>query len=319
MATGSTLTLPAAVDLLQLVGEPTRVRLLALLSQEELTVAEIVLVTQLAQSSVSTHLGKLREASLVRDRKSGASTYYALNEGAMPENARKVWELVRAEVSDSLLDHDRERSAHIVRARERASGWPDAVAGEMERHWSPGRTWESLARAMVGVVRLGDVVDVGAGDGTLAQLFGPRARSWTCVDRNERVLSAARDRLARAKNTRFLLGDAQELPLRDATFDVALMLHVLTQVESPARACSEAARVLRPGGVLVAVTLDAHDHLDTTAAYGDVHPGFAPAALRRFIGRAGLEVDACDVTSRDARPPCLRVISAFAGKPRGSA
>jgi SAM-dependent methyltransferase len=319
MTTGSTLTLPAVVDLLQLVGEPTRVRLLALLAVEELTVAEIVAVTQLAQSSVSTHLGKLREATLVRDRKSGASTYYALNSGAMPESARNVWELVRAEVSDSLLDSDRERATHVVRARERASGWPDEVAGEMERHWSPGRTWESLARAMVGVVRLGDVVDIGAGDGTVAQLFGPRARSWTCVDRSERVLSAARERLARTKNTRFVLADAQELPLRDAAFDAALMLHVLTQVESPPRACSEVARVLRPGGVFVAVALDAHDHRETTAAYGDVHAGFAPVALRRFLVRAGLEVDGCDVTSRDARPPCLRVITAFARKPRGSA
>jgi SAM-dependent methyltransferase len=311
-------TLGAAVDLLQLIGEPTRVRLMALLALAELTVAEIVVVTQLAQSSVSTHLGKLREAGLVRDRKSGASTYYALNEGAMPASARKVWELVRGEVHDSLLEDDRDRADRIVRGRERVSGWPDAVAGEMERHWSPGRTWESLVRAMAGLVRLGDVVDVGAGDGTVAQLVGPRARSWTCVDRSERMLSAARDRLGRTKNTRFVVGDAQELPLRDGAFDAALMLHVLTQVESPARACSEVARVLRPGGVFVAVTLDAHDHSETTAAYGDVHAGFAPAALRRVISRAGLEVDACDVTSRDARPPCFRVVTAFATRPRGN-
>jgi SAM-dependent methyltransferase len=312
-------TLGAAVDLLQLIGEPTRVRLMALLALEELTVAEIVVVTQLAQSSVSTHLGKLREAGLVRDRKSGASTYYALNEGAMPVSARKVWELVRSEVSDSLLEDDRDRADRIVRGRERVSGWPDAVAGEMERHWSPGRTWESLVRAMAGLVRLGDVVDVGAGDGTVAQLVAPRARSWTCVDRSERMLSAARDRLARAKNMRFVVGDAQELPLRDGAFDAALVLHVLTQVDSPGRACAEVARVLRPGGVLVAVTLDAHDHSQTTAAYGDVHAGFAPASLRRLISRAGLDVDSCDVTSRDARPPCFRVVTAFATRPRGSA
>jgi SAM-dependent methyltransferase len=312
-------TLGAAVELLQLIGEPTRVRLMALLALEELTVAEIVAVTQLAQSSVSTHLGKLREAGLVRDRKSGASTFYALNEGAMPASARKVWELVRSEVNDSLLGDDRDRADRIVRGRERVSGWPDAVAGEMERHWSPGRTWESLVRAMAGLVRLGDVVDVGAGDGTVAQLVAPRARSWTCVDRSERMLSAARDRLARAKNMRFVVGDAQELPLRDGAFDAALMLHVLTQVESPGRACSEVARVLRPGGVLVAVTLDAHDHSRTTAAYGDVHAGFAPASLRRLVSRAGLEVDSCDVTSRDARPPCFRVVTAFATRPRDNA
>jgi ArsR family transcriptional regulator len=310
-------TLGAAVDVLQLIGEPTRVRLMALLARQELTVAEIVTVTQLAQSSVSTHLGKLREAGLVRDRKSGASTYYVLHDGAMPASARKVWELVRGEIHDSLLEDDGDRADRVVRAREQESGWPDAVAGEMERHWSPGRTWESLARAMVGLVGLGDVVDVGAGDGTVAQLVARRARSWTCIDHSERMLSAARGRLARTKNVRFLLGDAQELPLRDGSFDTALMLHVLTQIESPARACAEVARVLRPGGTVVVVALDAHDHVDTTGAYGDVHPGFAPSVLRRLLSRAGLQVETCDITSRDARPPCFCAVTAFAEKPRG--
>lgn len=308
-------TLAVAVDLLQLIGEPTRVRLLSLLAAQELTVAEVVAVTQLAQSTVSTHLGKLREAGLVRDRKVGASTFYALSDGAMPGPARKVWDLVRGEVRDGALEADRERAARVVRARERSDRWPDAVAGEMERHWSPGRTWESLARATAGLLSLGDVVDVGSGDGSVAQLLAPHARSWTCIDRSERVLAAARERLARLKNVRFAAGDAQALPLGDSAFDAALMFHVLAQVETPARALAEAGRVLRPGGTLALVTLDAHEHADTTTAYGDVHPGFAPAALRRLLQRGGFEVLSCEVTSRDARPPCFRVVTAFAVKP----
>jgi ArsR family transcriptional regulator len=81
---------------------------------------------------------------------------------------------------------------------------------------------------------------------------------------------------------------------------------------------SEAARVLRPDGTLAVVTLDAHDHADVTAAYGDVHAGFSPASLRRMLGRAGLEVEACDVSSRDPRPPAFRVVTAFASKSKGS-
>ena len=308
-------TLGNTVDVLQLLGEPTRVRLLALLATHELTVAEIVAVTRLAQSSVSTHLGRLREAGVVRDRKAGASTFYAMNEGAMPGPARKVWELVHGEVRDALLEDDLERASKVVRARDRAAGWPDSVAGEMDRHWSPGRNWESLARAMTGLVQLGDVIDIGCGDGSVAQLLAGRARSWTCVDRGERVLAAARVRLARAKNVRFLECDAQEIAAGDATFDAALLLHVLTQVEAPARVLAEAARVLRPGGVLVAVTLEAHDHTDVTAAYGDTHAGFAPSALRRMLSRVGLEVESCEVTSRDARPPSFRVVTAIAMKP----
>jgi ArsR family transcriptional regulator len=308
-------SLALAVDLLQLVGEPTRVRLLALLAAQELTVAEIVAVTQLAQSSVSTHLGKLRDAGLVRDRRAGTSTYYSLSNGAMPAPARKVWDLVRGEVRDALLEDDRERAARVVRERDRAAGWPDAVAGQMDRHWSPGRTWESLARAMVGLVTLGAVVDIGSGDGSVASILAGRAQSWTCVDRSEQVVAAARERLAHLKNVRLVVGDAQKLAAPAASFDTALLLHVLTQVEAPARACAEASRVLRPGGTLVAVTLDAHDHADMTASYGDVHAGFAPATLRRLLQRAGLDVSACEVTSRDARPPCFRVVTAFASKP----
>jgi ArsR family transcriptional regulator len=308
--------LETAVDVLQLLGEPTRVRLMALLASSELTVAEIVGVTRLAQSSVSTHLGRLREAGLVRDRRAGASTFYAMNDAAMPAPARKVWELVRSEVKDTLLEDDRTRAAKVIRARDRALGWPDAAAGEMERHWSPGRTWESLARALVGLVRLGDVIDIGSGDGSVAQLLAGRAKSWTCIDRSDRVLAAARARLGKGRGVSFVKADAAVLPVVDAAFDTAMLLHVLAQVESPARVIVEATRVLRPGGQLVAVTLDAHDHPDVTAAYGDVHAGFAPTALRRMLVRAGLQLETCEVTSRDVRPPSFRVVTVFATRPR---
>ncbi len=309
-------TVGAAVDLLQLIGEPTRVRLLALLASHELTVAEIVTVTQLAQSSVSTHLGKLREAGLVRDRKAGASTFYAINDAAMPSAARKVWDLVRGEVHDSLLEGDGDRSEKVVRARERPGGAPEVVASEMDRHWSPGRTWESLARAMTGLLRLGDVVDIGSGDGSVAQLLAPRAQSWTCVDRSERMVEAARERLSGTRHVRFVCADAQELPFDEGEFDVAVMLHVLTQFDYPGQAIAEAVRVLRPCGGLVIVTLDAHDHADTTSVYGDVHPGFAPGALRRILVRSGLSVEVCNVACRDKRTPHVGVVTAFATKAR---
>src|SRR4051794_1948154 len=175
-------TIETRVDLLRLFGDPTRVRLAALLERDELTVAEITRITDLPQSRVSTHLGKLREAGVLRDRREGASTYYCMNDGAMPPDARRVWTTVTGTLDEPLLRADRDRCASLVRSRESGKGWPDAVAGQMERYYSPGRTWEATARGLLGLVRLGDVLDAGSGDGALAALLAPRARHITCLD-----------------------------------------------------------------------------------------------------------------------------------------
>src|SRR5262247_3337784 len=130
------------VDLLRLFGDPTRVRLAALLERDELTVAEITRITELPQSRVSTHLGKLREAGVLRDRREGASTYYSMNDGAMPAEARRLWNLVGTGLDEPLLRADRDRCEALIGSRA-SKGWPDTVAGQMERHYSPGRTWET--------------------------------------------------------------------------------------------------------------------------------------------------------------------------------
>src|SRR5687767_12662761 len=101
--TGYGASVDSTVELLRVFSDATRVRLLALLAREELAVTELTSITELPQSRVSTHLARLRDAGLLRDRKAGASTYYAMNEAAMPEAARRVWELVRTQVSDAVL------------------------------------------------------------------------------------------------------------------------------------------------------------------------------------------------------------------------
>lgn len=309
----------AAVDLLRLFGDPTRVRLAALLGGHELTVAEITQITSLPQSRISTHLGKLREAGVLRDRRQGASTFYALNDGAMPAAARRLWQVVGDGLDEPVLRADRERCQAVLRARDRGESWPDAVAGQMERHYSPGRTWEATARGLLGLVRAGDVLDAGSGDGAVAALLAPRARSVTCLDRSEKVIRAARKRLAGLPNVGFVPGDAQALPFPDARFDQVLLFNVLVYVEAPARAIAEAARVLRPGGTAALVTVAAHQHQEITAGYGHVHPGFTPRRLRGWLAAAGLAVGHCDVTSRERQPPHFSVISAFAHKPEETA
>ena len=301
-------------ETLQLLGEPTRVRLLALLAEKELTVADLTSVTELAQSSVSSHLARLREAGLLLDRKVGNATYYSLADKSMPAGAKRVWTLLRNEVHDGVLERDRQRRETLTRTRAR-EGWPDAVAGQMERYYSPGRTWESLARGLVGLIDLGDVLDAGAGDGTIAQLLAPRARSVTLVDKRERMVMAALQRLKKQPNVTARVADVHELPYADAEFDTVLLFNVLTEVERPERVLSELHRVLRPRGRLVVNVLDAHHHEEVAEAFKHVHPGFSPAAVRRLLSRAGFAVEECQVTSQEKRQPRFKVVTAWGSKP----
>jgi SAM-dependent methyltransferase len=311
-------TLGSRLELLRLFGDATRVRLAALLERDELTVAEITRVTDLPQSRVSTHLGKLREAGVLRDRRDGTSTYYSMNNGAMPPEVRRMWEVVGSDLDEPLLRGDRERCAQLLRARE-GEGWPDAVAGQMERHYSPGRTWEAMARGLLGLVQLGDVLDAGSGDGALAALLAPRARSITCLDRSDKVLAAARHRLGHLPNVAFAPGDVQDLPFASGRFDEVLLFHVLVYVERPAQALAEAARVLKPGGLAVVTAVAPHQHPDVTASYGHLHAGLPPKKLAGWLATAGLSVTRCEITSREKRAPHFEVVTAFAYKSSGKA
>jgi len=310
------INLSETVDILKLFADATRVRLAVLLDGNELSVAEITQVTQMPQSRVSTHLGKLREAGVLRDRHAGASTYYAINDEAMPDQVRRLWNMVAETRDESLLRADRARCQDILRARQKPGSWPESVAGQMDRHYSPGRTWEATMLGFLPFIRLGDVLDAGSGDGTIAALLASRCRNVTCLDRSEKVLQAARQRLSGFGNVAFAPGDIHALPFPDGRFDHVLLLNVLTYTKDPALVLREAARVLRPGGDLTISTLAHHAHKDATAPYGHLNQGFRPATLQGWLSRAaGLDVERCEITSREKRSPHFAVISAFARKP----
>ncbi len=121
--------------------------------------AELSSVLRLAQPRVSTHLAKLKEAGVVRDRRAGVSAYYRFN-GELDAKSAALLHSIRANVEDALIVDDAQRLPTILAQRARAEGWADSVAGDMERHYSPGRTWEALARAVAGLIETGDVLDI---------------------------------------------------------------------------------------------------------------------------------------------------------------
>jgi ArsR family transcriptional regulator len=306
--------LAATSALLRLLSDPTRVRLLALLEREELTVAELSAVLRLAQPRVSTHLAKLKEADLVRDRRAGVSSYYRYN-GELDAREGALLRALKDNVDDALLRDDERRLPGVLAKRARAEGWADSVAGDMERHYSPGRTWETLARGMTQLVETGDVLDVASGDGVLAELLAPRARSIVCVDAGPRVVEAARQRLKGCANVDVRIGDMHALDFPAARFDLVLLMHALTYSDRPAQVVAEAARVLRKGGRLLAATLGRHAHRTAVEPFEHRNLGFTTDDLAGFAGAAGLEVVACERLTRERRPPHFEVMSLLARKP----
>ncbi|MGH8126177.1 MAG: ArsR/SmtB family transcription factor [Rhodanobacteraceae bacterium] len=308
------LDLVSATALLRVLSDPTRVRLLALLRCEELTVAELSSVLRLAQPRVSTHLAKLKESGLVRDRRAGVSAYYRFNESGF-DGATDLLRTLEDGVDDSLLDADAQRLPSVLAARARDRGWADSVAGDMERHYSPGRTWETLARTLLQLLATGDVLDIASGDGVLAELLAPHAHSIVCIDSSPNVVAAARKRLKVHHNVEVIEGDMHALELADRRFDLVLMMHALTYSNRPQQAIAEAARVLKPGGRLLAATLAKHAHRAAVAPFDHRNLGFRREELRAFARKAGLEVLHGERISREARSPHFEVLSLLARKP----
>ncbi|MGA9334491.1 MAG: metalloregulator ArsR/SmtB family transcription factor [Rudaea sp.] len=308
--------LAATSALLRLLSDSTRVRLLALLEREELTVAELSSVLRLAQPRVSTHLAKLKEAGLVRDRRSGVSAYYRRN-SELDAKSAALLEALRANVTDALIAEDLHRLPSILANRARSEGWADTVAGDMERHYSPGRTWEALARALTALVDCGDVLDIASGDGVLAELLAPHARSILCMDTSERVVAAARTRLKRFDNVEVRHGDMHALKLGKRRFDLILLMHALTYSKTPGLVIEQAANVLKPNGRLLATTLGKHAHRAVVEPFDHLNLGFREPQLRGFALKAGLEVLNCECVTRERRSPHFEVLSLLARKPNG--
>ena len=308
--------LSRCVETLSALGDESRLRLCALLRERELRVTDLVRVTGISQSGVSTHLARLRDAGFVRDRREGSQSFYALAVDGLPRSA--VAALDEATGSeDPTLEGDQRRLVELD--EERRGGLPEPFTGEVDRHYSPGRTWQSLAMGLCAMLRLGDVLDAGSGDGAVAGLIAPHCRSLTCIDVSEKMIEGAKERLARHPHVRVLVADVHDLPFKASSFDTALVFHTLAYAERPTRAVEECARVLRPGGRLVVLSLDEHRQSAVTAPLGERHAGFSPRALRSMLSRAGLGVTTCAVACREAKKPFFQVVLAIAEKPKPKA
>jgi ArsR family transcriptional regulator len=299
----------------KLLADETRLRLLLLLQDNELTVAELCATLQLAQPRISTHLAKLKEQRFVLGRKDGVSTYYRLNLSFISSKHKSLWEsLIQEGQNDSLVKQDEKRLKLVLSERAKNKNWVDSVAGDMERQYSPGRSWEATTRAISYLLDLGDVLDIGSGDGVLAELLHLRAQTYTCVDSSEKVIKEAQKRLSHAKNISYRVADMHNLKLTD-TFDTVFLLHVLTYSKNPQLALEQASLKLKPSGKILISTLAKHNHTDIVNDFGHLNNGFTPKELQQYAKNAGLTDIKVKVTSKENRKPHFAVITLEAIKP----
>ncbi len=279
---------------LGVLSEPARVRLLAVLQDEELGVAELVRVLQLPQSTVSRHLKALRTAGWVRRRAVGTTALHGAALDELEDVGRRLWEVVHDAFAPTLLA--REDQARLAAALAEREG-EDTFFGRMHAEWDALRRDlfgdEFMTAALTALVPSDWVVaDLGCGTGPALVALAPAVRRVIGVDREPRMLAAAADRTRPFDNVELRKGGLTELPLAAQEIDAATCLLVLHHVEPLAAAFAEVARALRPGGRFVVVDMIAHERRDWTRTMGHRHLGFERDALAEVAARGGLTLRA---------------------------
>ena len=302
------------VSVFKLLADETRIHLLLLLKQTELTVAELSATLQLAQPRVSTHLAKLKELKFVLARKDGVSTYYRINHQLIKSDYQYILKSLNdEEEQNSLVIEDKQRLTKVLEERAKSKNWVDSVAGDMERQYSPGRSWEATTRALSYLLELGDVLDIGSGDGVLAELLHKRALTYTCVDSSQTIIEAAQRRLSNAENVQYVVADMHALGLTQS-FDTVFLLHVLTYSENAQEAIDQASKSLKPNGKILISTLKKHPHTEIVKDFGHVNNGFTIKQLTKWVEAAGLKNIKAKVTSIESKKPHFEVITLEAEK-----
>lgn len=302
-------------ELFKILADDSRIRLLLLLHDNELTVAEMAEITQMPQPRVSTHLSLLRQNDLVIVRKQGVFAYYRINLGTFNNQYPEFLDLVSDHYRDhALVRQDRKRLEQVLSNKAKSNQWVDSVAGDMERHYSPGRTWEATTRLIAQMIQLEQVLDIGSGDGVLAELMAPQCRQYTCVDNNHKAMQAAKNRLQHLDNVEFAEADMHALPFKSDQFDCVLLLQVLTYADDPQKTVAEAVRVTKPEGRIMLATLNRHGHRHVQKEYGHIHMGFKPKTIESYFLKQGCRSAEARITSQEQRLPHFEIITAEAVK-----
>jgi len=293
-ASGNQLGFDALNVALKAAGEETRLRVLALLAEAELTVSDLTDILRQSQPRISRHLKLLAEAGLIERFREGTWAFFRLSEqGGGAEVARAM--LARLDPNDPIVARDRDRLASVRSARAAAAqAYFRTHAAEWDRirklHVSDAAVEEAI-RSALAAHPFRSLLDLGTGTGRMLELFGREIERGLGLDLSLDMLLLARDRLERAglKHCSVRQGDLYDLPLANASFDVVILHQVLHFLEDGGRAVKEAARVLRPGGRLLVVDFAPHELEFLREQHAHRRLGFAPETVTQWMAASGLE------------------------------
>ena len=297
---------------LKLLSDPTRIRILLLLSNEALNVAELQEILGMGQSRISTHLLQLRNEGLVNSARSGKNNVYTISTSdALLEVAKQA----AAEIPE--VKADAKTLSHILRKRrDTTRSYFDSLAGKFGKNYVPGRSWKSLAEAMLKIMNYRVVADLGAGEGTLAQLIAPRAEKVIAVDNSPKMVEFGTN-LAKEhglNNLEYRLGDLESPPIENSSVDLAIFSQALHHAEKPDRALQAAYQLLAPGGKIVILDLLQHSFDQAKELYADTWLGFSEVEIYKMLNDAGFQDIETAIVDKEAEAPHFQTLLAIGQK-----
>lgn len=304
-------------DILKILSDSTRVRLLALVSREELSVAELQDILSMGQSRISSQLALLRQVNLVGDRREGKNAFYSRRADLPPKTLALVRAAIDSVVELPTMAEDRENLERALQKRRRTQEqYFNLLAGRLGKNYCPGRSWEAIGHLALRLTPAIDIADLGAGEGLVSQLLAQRARQVWCIDNSPRMVEVGTE-LARKNglgNLGYKLGDIEKIPLPDKSVDLAILSQALHHAQRPQLAVHEAFRILRPGGQLLVLDLNEHQFEKARELYADVWLGFKESALHTFLKKAGFAKVEVTTVAREASEPNFETLLASGQK-----
>jgi ubiquinone/menaquinone biosynthesis C-methylase UbiE/biotin operon repressor len=309
--------MPSIVKTLRVIADPNRLRILLLLKGEELSVAELQEILAMGQSTISTHLSQLKQAGLVEDRRTGKNNLYRPVPSVIREGGVLDRILGRAESEIPESESDQAAKRRVLKKRQdRMRAFFDSVAGRLGKDYVPGKSWKSLAEALLRLMPPMVVADLGAGEGSSALLLSQRATRVIAVDSSAQMIEVGRDLVKRhgVANVEFRLGDMEEIPIGNAEVELAFFSQSLHHALHPERALAEAARILSPGGRIVILDLVKHRFEEAREMYADEWLGFSEADLETMLQAAGFGKIETSIVDKSAEAPQFQTLLAVAAK-----